>query len=120
MRWQRNDYMGNAPETARKLIGSILVHETPEGILKGRITECVQFIAATAGELFQKIRSPVSTIYFVRVIEKSMWKIGLVFFKGFVKVGKIAFYGSFVQVVHHIAFSTGSGTFHFLESLAYI
>ena len=25
-----------------------------------------QFIAATAGELFQKIRSPVSTIYFVK------------------------------------------------------
>ena len=40
MRWQRKDYIGNAPETARKLIGSILVHETPEGILKGRITEC--------------------------------------------------------------------------------
>lgn len=40
MRWTREDYRGTAVETAKRLIGSVLVHETAEGILKGRITEC--------------------------------------------------------------------------------
>ena len=55
MRWQRNDYMGNAPETARKLIGSILVHETPEGILKGRITECEAYGGFLDGNLMMPL-----------------------------------------------------------------
>ncbi len=40
MRWTREDYRGTAVETAKRLIGSILVHETEEGRIAGRITEC--------------------------------------------------------------------------------
>lgn len=39
MRWLRDAYEGNPVDTARKLIGAVLVHETEEGIIKGRITE---------------------------------------------------------------------------------
>lgn len=39
MRWAREAYEGNPVETARKLIGAVLVHETAEGVIKGRITE---------------------------------------------------------------------------------
>lgn len=40
MRWMREDYYGTAVETAKHLIGAVLVRETDEGIIKGRITEC--------------------------------------------------------------------------------
>ena len=40
MRWTREDYYGTAVETARRLIGAVLVRETDEGVIKGRITEC--------------------------------------------------------------------------------
>lgn len=39
MRWLRDAYEGNPVDTARKLIGAVLVHETEEGVIKGRITE---------------------------------------------------------------------------------
>lgn len=39
MRWQRKAYEGHSVDTARKLIGALLVHETPEGLVKLRITE---------------------------------------------------------------------------------
>ena len=40
MRWTREDYYGTAVQTAKRLIGAVLVRETDEGIIKGRITEC--------------------------------------------------------------------------------
>ena len=40
MKWCREDYTGSAVETAKHLIGAVLVHETKEGITAGRITEC--------------------------------------------------------------------------------
>ena len=40
MRWTREDYHGTAVETAKHLIGAVLVRETDEGVIKGRITEC--------------------------------------------------------------------------------
>lgn len=40
MKWSREDYTGSAVETAKHLIGAVLVHETKEGITAGRITEC--------------------------------------------------------------------------------
>lgn len=40
MKWKREDFFGNAVETARKLIGAVLVSRTEEGIVRGRITEC--------------------------------------------------------------------------------
>lgn len=40
MKWSREDYTGSAVETAKHLIGAVLVHETKEGITSGRITEC--------------------------------------------------------------------------------
>lgn len=40
MKWSREDYTGSAVETAKRLIGAVLVHETKEGITAGRITEC--------------------------------------------------------------------------------
>lgn len=40
MKWSREDYTGSAVETAKHLIGAVLVHETKEGIMAGRITEC--------------------------------------------------------------------------------
>lgn len=40
MKWSREDYRGTAVETAKRLIGSVLVHETKDGITAGRITEC--------------------------------------------------------------------------------
>lgn len=40
MKWKREDFFGNAVETAQKLIGAVLVSRTEEGIVRGRITEC--------------------------------------------------------------------------------
>lgn len=40
MKWSREDYTGSAVETAKHLIGAVLVHKTKEGITAGRITEC--------------------------------------------------------------------------------
>ena len=40
MRWERKNYLSSAVETAYNLIGAVLVHETSEGIIKGKITEC--------------------------------------------------------------------------------
>lgn len=40
MKWRREDYLGNSVETAKKLIGAVLVHESPEGVTAGRIVEC--------------------------------------------------------------------------------
>ncbi len=40
MKWSREDYTGSAVETAKRLIGAVLVHESEEGITAGRITEC--------------------------------------------------------------------------------
>ena len=40
MRWTRGDYYGTAVQTAKRLIGAVLVRETDEGVIKGRITEC--------------------------------------------------------------------------------
>ena len=40
MRWTRENYYGTAVQTAKRLIGAVLVRETDEGIIKGRITEC--------------------------------------------------------------------------------
>lgn len=39
MRWQREAYEGHPVDTARALIGAVLVHETAEGTVKLRITE---------------------------------------------------------------------------------
>lgn len=39
MRWTRADYAGSAVDTARRLVGAHLVHETPEGRTVLRITE---------------------------------------------------------------------------------
>lgn len=39
MRWPRADYAGSAVDTARRLVGAHLVHETPEGRTVLRITE---------------------------------------------------------------------------------
>lgn len=39
MRWEREDYCGRAPDIARRLLGSFLVHETEEGRTAIRITE---------------------------------------------------------------------------------
>jgi DNA-3-methyladenine glycosylase len=39
MKWQREDYMTDAVTMARKLIGAVLVHRTPEGETAVRITE---------------------------------------------------------------------------------
>lgn len=39
MRWTRADYAGSAVDTARRLVGAYLVHETPEGRTVLRITE---------------------------------------------------------------------------------
>ena len=35
MKWSREDYTGSAVETAKRLIGAVLVHETKEGITAG-------------------------------------------------------------------------------------
>lgn len=40
MKWNREDYLTDAVALAKRLIGAVLVHRTPEGLLKGRITEC--------------------------------------------------------------------------------
>ncbi len=39
MRWNRDDFSGSPVETARRLIGAVLVHETAEGTAAVRITE---------------------------------------------------------------------------------
>ncbi len=40
MKWQRDDYLGDPVTTAQKLIGAVLVHDSPEGRTSGRIIEC--------------------------------------------------------------------------------
>lgn len=40
MRWVREEYYDTSVEVAKRLIGDILVYETPEGRVAGRITEC--------------------------------------------------------------------------------
>lgn len=40
MKWRREDFSGDAVETARKLIGAVLVSKTREGTVRGRIAEC--------------------------------------------------------------------------------
>lgn len=40
MRWTREEFNRSSVETAKHLIGDILVHETKEGLVAGRITEC--------------------------------------------------------------------------------
>ena len=40
MKWVREDFLGDSVETAKKLIGAVLVHRSPDGITAGRIVEC--------------------------------------------------------------------------------
>ena len=40
MKWQRDDYLSDSVTTAQKLIGAVLVHDSPEGRTSGRIIEC--------------------------------------------------------------------------------
>lgn len=40
MKWKREDFRNDAVTTARKLIGAVLVHHSPEGDTAGRIVEC--------------------------------------------------------------------------------
>lgn len=39
MRWERDDYAGDPVAVARRLVGAVLVHDTPEGRAAVRITE---------------------------------------------------------------------------------
>lgn len=48
MKWTREDFLGDAVTTARKLIGAVIVSKTPEGITAGRIVECEAY-----GETYQ-------------------------------------------------------------------
>lgn len=48
MKWTREDFLGDAVTTARKLIGTVVVSKTPEGITAGRIVECEAY-----GETYQ-------------------------------------------------------------------
>ena len=40
MKWVREDFLGDSAETAKKLIGAVLDHRSPDGITAGRIVEC--------------------------------------------------------------------------------
>lgn len=40
MKWTREDFSGDAVTTARKLIGAVFCHRSPEGLTAGRIVEC--------------------------------------------------------------------------------
>lgn len=40
MKWKREDYLKSGIETARNLIGAVIVHQSEEGITAGRIVEC--------------------------------------------------------------------------------
>lgn len=40
MKWEREDFLGDAVTTAQKLIGAVIVRRSPEGVTAGRIVEC--------------------------------------------------------------------------------
>ena len=58
MKWCREDYTGSAVETAKHLIGAVLVHETKEGITAGRITD-VKHMEDSTGE--NQMTAPIPT-----------------------------------------------------------
>ena len=86
-----------------------------------------QFIATTAGKLFKKVVRPVGTVNFIRVIEKIMrilcWSSGRTISrlsgKSPFKPVQIIGYCFCRKMVHHISFTTGSCTLHFLKCFTY-
>lgn len=40
MKWEREDFLGDAVTTAQKLIGAVIVRRSSEGVTAGRIVEC--------------------------------------------------------------------------------
>ena len=82
-----------------------------------------QFIAATTGKLLKQVVCPVGTVNFIRVIEEIMrilcWSSGRTISrlsgKSPLKPVQIIGYSFCRKVVHHISFTTGSSTLHFLK-----
>lgn len=48
MKWEREDFLGDAVTTAQKLIGAVIVRRSPEGVTAGRIVECEAY-----GEIYK-------------------------------------------------------------------
>ena len=48
MKWEREDFLGDAVTTAQKLIGAVIVRSSSEGVTAGRIVECEAY-----GEIYK-------------------------------------------------------------------
>lgn len=48
MKWEREDFLGDAVTTAQKLIGAVIVRRSSEGVTAGRIVECEAY-----GEIYK-------------------------------------------------------------------
>ena len=101
-----------ADDAARGLIGIVRTDKL--------VPMLFQFISATAGELFQERRRPVSTIHLVRVVEEIVRHGRTRLLERFADIVEIAPYGILVVMVHHPSFSTRGSALHLLACLAHL
>ena len=79
-----------------------------------------QPIAPAAGKFLEEGRGPVGTIHLVAVVEKGMREGGVALQEGLFDVLQVVRHGGRVEMIDHIALSTGGCPLHLLARAALI
>ena len=74
-----------------------------------------ELISPTTSKLFEKIGSPIGSVHFIRIIEKSLGCRCSGRSKGPIETGKIICHRLLGEMVHYISFSPGSRPFYLLK-----